>query len=270
MALDVAGASARGGTAYVSLEPCAHASSRGPCCANSLIAGGIARVVIAMSDPDPRTNGLGIEKLRAAGIIVETGALACEAGAAMAGFLTRQRHNRPFVTLKLATSLDGRIALLDGTSRWITGDAARAHAHVERASHELIVVGRGTMNADHPRLDVRLAGLESRAPIRCLLSAKGAAPAGWLGIAAPSEIAGLPGDHLLIEGGAEAAASFLAEDLVDRLLLYRAPIIIGSGKAALGDLGLADLAEAHGRWRLSDRRSFAPDLLEVYERIRAD
>lgn len=270
MALDAAGASARGGTAYVSLEPCAHESARGPCCTDLLIAAGVARVVVAVGDPDPRTNGKGIARLREAGLVVDQGLMVREASAAMAGFLTRQRRNRPFVTLKLATSLDGRIALPDGTSRWITGDAARAHAHIERSHHELILVGRGTLNADHPQLDVRLPDLRDRSPTRCVLTSSGAAPSGWLAIETPTEVAGLPGDHLLVEGGAETAASFLAQDLVDRLLLYRAPILIGSGKPALGDLGLADLAEAHGRWRLADQRSFAPDLLEVYERVRAD
>lgn len=269
MALDEAGAAARGATAYVSLEPCAHESTRGPCCADLLIGAGVARVVIALTDPDPRTNGAGIARLRAAGIAVEAGLRADEARAAMAGFLTRQQHRRPAVTLKLAISLDGCIALADGTSQWITGAAARAHAHLERARHELILVGRGTIAADHPRLDVRLPGLADRAPRRCVLSQSGAAPEGWLAIERPEEIAGLPGDHLLIEGGAKTAAAFLEADLVDRLLLYRAPILIGGGKPCLTDIGLIDLTEAHGRWRLVDARTFAPDRLEVYERVRA-
>ena len=268
MALAQAGDAARGGTAYVTLEPCAHESSRGPCCADLLIAAGVARAVVALADPDPRTAGGGIERLRAAGIAVETGLLAEEARIAMAGFLMRQDARRPLVTLKLATSLDGCIALADGTSRWITGPAARAHAHLERARHELILIGRGTLAADHPRLDVRLLGLADRSPRRCVLSASGAAPEGWLAIGAPAEIASLPGDHLLVEGGAQTAAAFLAEDLVDRLLLYRAPILIGGGKPGLADIGLLDLADAHGRWRLTDSRSFAPDRLEVYERVR--
>jgi len=268
MALAAAGDRARGGTAYVSLEPCAHVSARGPCCTDLLIAAGISRVVVAAGDPDARTNGAGIARLRAAGIDVTTGLREAEAQAAMRGFFTRQRFARPFVTLKLATSLDGCIALADGTSRWITGPTARAHAHVERARHELILVGRGTLEADAPTLDVRLPGLEARAPVRVLLSG-GAAPEGWLRIGAPGEIAGLPGDHLLVEGGAKAAAAFLAADLVDRMLLYRAPILIGGGMPGLADIGLGDLAHAHGRWRLADARSFAPDRLEVYERLRA-
>lgn len=269
MALDQAGAAARGGTAYVTLEPCAHRSARGPCCSSLLIEAGVRRVVMAAGDPDPRTNGAGIDRLRRAGIAASIGDLETEARAAMAGFFTRRTFGRPFVTLKLATSLDGQIALADGTSQWITGAAARAHAHLERAQNEAILVGRGTLAADAPQLDVRLPGLGERSPTRVLLSRKGDAPKGWLHISSPEEIAGLPGDHLLVEGGAEAAAAFLAADLVDRLLLYHAPILIGTGKAALGNIGLTDLASAHGRWCLTEARQFAPDRLEVYERVRA-
>lgn len=269
MALAQAGDRARGGTAYVSLEPCAHDSVRGPCCASLLVGSGVARVVVALTDPDPRTNGEGVARLRAAGIAVTVGMLEAQARAAMAGFLTRQRSRRPFVTLKLATSLDGCIALPDGSSQWITGEAARAHAHVERARHELILIGRGTLAHDRPRLDVRLPGLADRSPVRCVLSRSGAAPEGWLAVERPSDIASLPGDHLLIEGGAQTAAAFLTEDLVDRLLLYRAPILIGRGMASLADIGLIDLADAHERWRLTDERTLAPDRLEVYERMRA-
>ncbi len=268
MALDQAGDRARGGTAYVTLEPCAHQSVRGPCCTDLLIGAGVARLVIASTDPDQRTNGAGIARLRQAGLAVDIGTRRAEAQAAMAGFFTRERLRRPFVTLKLALSLDGCIALADGTSRWITGQAARTHGHLERARHELILVGRGTLATDTPRLDVRLPGLTDRSPRRCVLSRSGFAPEGWLAIESPADIASLPGDHLLIEGGAETAAAFLAEDLVDRLLLYRAPILIGGGKPGLGDIGLLDLTDAHGRWQLADARSFAPDRLEVYERVR--
>ncbi|MCW2396322.1 MULTISPECIES: bifunctional diaminohydroxyphosphoribosylaminopyrimidine deaminase/5-amino-6-(5-phosphoribosylamino)uracil reductase RibD [unclassified Sphingobium] len=269
MALAMAGASARGGTAYVSLEPCAHPSARGPCCSDLLVEAGVRRVVVAAGDPDPRTNGRGMARLRDAGLTVEAlPELASRAREAMAGFFTRQRAARPHVTLKLATSLDGCIAQADGTSQWITGPAARAHTHLERARHELILVGRGTLTQDQPRLDVRLPGLEARSPVRVLLSHSGAAPDGWLAIQTPAQIAGLPGDHLMVEGGAQTAGAFLAADLVDRLLLYRAPILIGRGKAALGDIGLNRLADAHGRWRLVDARNLAPDRLEVYERVR--
>jgi diaminohydroxyphosphoribosylaminopyrimidine deaminase/5-amino-6-(5-phosphoribosylamino)uracil reductase len=189
----------------------------------------------------------------------------------MAGFLTRQALGRPFVTLKLATSLDGCIALASGESRWVTGPEARAHAHLERARHEAILVGRGTFEADAPRLDVRLPGLEKRSPRRILLSSRRPSESGddgkWEVIASPSGIASLDGvDHLLVEGGAATASAFLAADLVDRLLLYRAPILIGGGKPALGDIGLVDLAAAHGRWRLADARHLGSGRLEVYLR----
>lgn len=267
MALAQAGDAAHGATAYVTLEPCAHRSTRGPACADLLAASGIAHVHVALGDPDPRTNGKGASRLRDAGISVHQGLLAADAARAMQGFLTRQAKGRPAVTLKLATSLDGQIALADGSSRWITGEAARAHVHLERARHEMILVGRGTLDADSPRLDVRLPGLEDRSPRRAVLT-RGTAPAGWEILSSPQAIAGLEGvDHLFVEGGAETAAAFLADDLVDRLLLYRAPILIGRGRAALGDLGLTDLALAHGRWRLHDTRMLGSDRMELYERV---
>ncbi|HMN54261.1 MAG TPA: bifunctional diaminohydroxyphosphoribosylaminopyrimidine deaminase/5-amino-6-(5-phosphoribosylamino)uracil reductase RibD [Sphingopyxis sp.] len=267
IALAAAGDAARGATAYVSLEPCAHASDRGPACSGLLVAAGLARVVIAARDPDPRTDGAGIARLRAAGIEVVEGVLPIEARAAMAPWWTRRRAGRPFVTLKLATSLDGCIAMADGASRWITGDRARAHGHLERAMHQAILVGRGTFAADAPRLDVRLPGLEARSPRKLLLTS-GTAPEGWTAVASPDAIDGV--DSVLVEGGAGAAAAFLAADRVDRLLLYRAPILIGGGKAALGDIGLTDLAAAHGRWRLGDSRMLGSDRLDVYERVRRD
>ncbi|MBB6426281.1 diaminohydroxyphosphoribosylaminopyrimidine deaminase/5-amino-6-(5-phosphoribosylamino)uracil reductase [Sphingopyxis sp. JAI128] len=264
-ALVAAGGAACGATAYVTLEPCAHASSRGPACSDLLIAAGVARVVIAAQDPDPRTDGRGIAKLQAAGIEVLFDVLPAEARAAMAPWWTRQGEGRPFVTLKLATSLDGCIARADGTSRWITGERARAHGHLERARHQAILVGRGTLDADAPQLDVRLPGLEDRSPQKLLLT-RGTAPNGWTAVASPDAVDDV--DSLLVEGGAGAAAAFLAADRVDRLLLYRAPILIGDGKSALGDIGLADLADAHGRWRLDDSRMLGSDRLDVYERIR--
>jgi diaminohydroxyphosphoribosylaminopyrimidine deaminase/5-amino-6-(5-phosphoribosylamino)uracil reductase len=269
IALAEAGAAARGATAYVTLEPCAHESPRGPACADLLIAAGVVRVVAALTDPDPRTAGQGLERLRSAGIAVSERPGAAAAVAAE-GFLMRQQRGRPHVTLKLATSLDGRIALPSGESRWITGPEARAHGHLMRARSEAVLVGRGTFDADQPRLDVRLPGLEERAPRRLLLTA-GAAPEGWEAIAAPDAIAGLAGvDHLLVEGGAGAAAAFLAADLVDRLLIYRAPILLGAGPACIGDIGLASLAEAHGRWRPVGARRLGSDRLEVYHRRRND
>ena len=269
MALAEAGAKARGATAYVTLEPCAHRSPRGPACSDLLIESGVSRIVSALEDPDARTAGQGFARLEAAGIVVARGIRSGEARRSMAGFLTRQSHGRQHVTLKFATALDGCIAMADGSSRWITGPQARAHAHLERSRHEAILVGRGTYEADAPRLDVRVPGLEDRAPRRVLLSSTACAMAGWSVIAAPHAIATLPDvDHILVEGGAAVASAFLAADLVDRLLLYRAPILIGGGKPALGDIGLADLSDAHDRWAKIDARQLGSDRLEVYERER--
>jgi len=255
-------------TLYVTLEPCAHASLRGPSCADLIVAARPARVVVGQHDPDPRTAGAGIARLEAAGIA--TRLLDDPASAAsLAGFLTRQRLGRPWVTLKLAMSLDGCIALADGTSRWITGEAARAHVHAHRARHDAILVGGGTWKADSPRLDVRLPGLEARSPQRVVLT-RSAAPEGVTMLASPESIAGLDGVlHLYVEGGAETAAAFLAADLVDELHLYTAPILIGGdGRRSLGALGLTNLADAHGRWRLSERRQLGSDTFTAYLRTR--
>jgi diaminohydroxyphosphoribosylaminopyrimidine deaminase / 5-amino-6-(5-phosphoribosylamino)uracil reductase len=267
MALTQAGSAARGATAYVTLEPCAHDSRRGPACSNSLIDAGVERVVVALIDPDPRTNGAGSARLAAAGIVVETGMGGDGARAAMAGWLMQQSHHRPFITLKLATSLDGCIARADGHSRWITGEAARAHGHLERARSNMILVGRGTYDADAPRLDVRLAGLEDRLPVRGLLSRSAAAVDGWR-VVGLADIFEMPDVHyLMVEGGAQTAASFLAAGLVDRLMLYRAPIVIGAGKACIADIGLENLDAAHGIWRRTDTRTLGSDTLDVYDRI---
>ncbi|MDF2232095.1 bifunctional diaminohydroxyphosphoribosylaminopyrimidine deaminase/5-amino-6-(5-phosphoribosylamino)uracil reductase RibD [Albimonas sp. CAU 1670] len=155
---------ARGATAYVTLEPCAH-HGRTPPCADALVAAGVARVVCAAGDPDPRVDGRGFARLREAGIAVETGVLAAEAEEMNAGFLSRHRRGRPWLTLKLATSLDGRIATASGDSKWITGPQARARVHLMRAEHDAILVGIGTVRADDPALDVRLPGLEDRSPL---------------------------------------------------------------------------------------------------------
>ena len=266
MALEQAGPAARGATAYITLEPCAHTSERGPCCADGLIAAGVARVVGAVTDPDSRTAGAGFARLRAAGLEVLADVAPTAARASMAGFFTQATLNRPHVTLKLATSLDGQIALANGESRWITGERARAHTHLERARTDAILVGGGTLRADNPALDVRIAGLESHSPMRVVLT-QHAAPEGWTAIASPDAIATLPANWLLVEGGAETAAAFLRSGLVDRLLLYRAPTLLGRGKAALGDLGLINLSAAHGHWRLTETRMLGPDRMEVYESV---
>jgi len=254
-------------TLYVTLEPCAHQSARGPACADLIAAARPARVVIGQRDPDPRTSGAGIARLEAAGISVTL--LDDPASAAsLAGFITRMTLGRPWVTLKLAMSLDGCIALADGSSRWITGAAARAHVHARRAQQDAILVGGVTWRADAPRLDVRLPGLEARSPQRVVLT-RGAAPEGVTAIAAPQAIADLEGVlYLYVEGGAETAAAFLAADLVDELHIYRAPILIGDGRRAIGGLGLTELDAAHGRWKIAENRLLGSDMFTAYLRSR--
>lgn len=264
MALQAAGSAAQGATVYATLEPCAHQSPRGPCCADLLIAARIGRLVCAIVDPDARTAGAGLARVSDADIPVDRDVKADAARLSLAGFLSRVKRGRPHVTLKLATSLDGSIALPNGESRWITGEPARAHAHVERARCDAILVGSGTVNVDRPSLDVRLEGMEDRSPQRIMLGSADP-PQGWRVIRSPAEIAGLDCNRLLVEGGAKTAASFIAAGLVDRLMLYRAPILIGAGQPCLGDIGLAQLSDAHGRWRVSDTRCLGKDRLEVYE-----
>ncbi len=267
MALAQAGASAKGADIYVTMEPCAHESSRGPTCSNSIIDAKPKRVIVATLDADERTRRRGIDRLGDAGIPVSVGIRELEARRAMAGFLCRVENGRPFVTLKLAMSLDGCIAMADGSSQWITGEGARAHAHLERARSDAILVGAGTARMDRPGLDVRLDGLTDRSPQPVVLGTDKDMPDHWLQIDEPAAIAGLADvNWLLVEGGAKTATSFLAADLVDRLLLYRAPIIIGGGLPAIADIGLEKLGEAHGQWRRTDQRQLGQDMLEIYDR----
>lgn len=263
IALAAASEAAKGATLYVTLEPCAHKSERGPACADLVSASGLARVVVGCMDPDPRTAGAGIARIREAGIASEyLPSTAC--GASLSGYLIRSRLGRPEITLKLALSLDGCIALASGESQWITGAEARAHTHTMRARADAILVGGGTLRADAPRLDVRLPGLAERSPQRWVLT-RGEAPEGWRTLPSPDAVNGMAGvQYLFVEGGAHAATAFLAAGLVDRLLIYRAPVLLG-GRPALGDFGLSALSQAHGHWRMAERRQLGSDTLEVYE-----
>jgi diaminohydroxyphosphoribosylaminopyrimidine deaminase / 5-amino-6-(5-phosphoribosylamino)uracil reductase len=255
-ALARAGAAARGATAYVTLEPCAH-HGKTPPCADALAAAGIARAFVALEDPDRRVAGRGLARLREAGIAVETGLLGAEAAELNRGFLLRVTANRPLVALKLATTLDGRIATASGESRWITGEAARARAHLLRAEHDAIMVGGATAVADDPELTCRLPGLEDRSPVRVVLAGKRQLPAAsklvrtarrpptWLlgraGAGAQAladagvELVELPGDAA---GGVDLAAALaaLAARGITRLLVE------GGGRlaAALLDADLVD------------------------------
>jgi diaminohydroxyphosphoribosylaminopyrimidine deaminase / 5-amino-6-(5-phosphoribosylamino)uracil reductase len=270
IALEQAGRRASGASVYVTLEPCAHYSQRGPACTDLLLAAGPARVVIALKDPDPRTSGKGIQRLRTAGIEVRLGVGREDAKCSLAGWLTRLRLGRPRITLKLALSIDGKIALPSGESKWITGEDARRNVHMERAHSDMILVGRGTYLSDQPRLDVRLPGLEERSPRRALLTRE-AVVDDWEILRNPKDVYRLHDvNDLLIEGGSTTATAFLNEDLVDRILIYRAPIIVGEGKSSFGYIGLDAIADAHGRWRFVSEERLGVDRLEVYERLRRD
>ena len=268
IALQQAGRRAKGASVYVSLEPCAHDSLRGPACTDLLLRAKPARVVIALKDPDPRTSGKGIRRLRAAGIEVKLGVGREAAKRSLSGWLTKLELGRPRITLKLALSIDGKIGLPSGESKWITGEDARRHVHFERARSDMILVGRGTYLADQPRLDVRLPGLQERSPRRALLT-RGDAVDDWEILRNPQDVYRLHDvNDLLVEGGSATATAFLGEDLVDRILIYRAPIIVGEGKSSFGYVGLDAIADAHGRWVLVDEQRLGVDRLEVYERVR--
>jgi diaminohydroxyphosphoribosylaminopyrimidine deaminase/5-amino-6-(5-phosphoribosylamino)uracil reductase len=296
-ALSRARAAARGATAYVTLEPCCH-EGRGPPCAQSLIAAGIVRVVAAIEDPFPEVSGNGFRLLREAGVAVEKGLCAGEASEINAGFLQRVRAGRPLVTLKLAASLDGRIATASGESRWITGPAARERAHALRASHDAILVGTGTVIADDPELTCRLPGLGGRSPLRVVLdrhrrlppAAKVFASPCWvltLADDAPElrargvEVITVPDDlgatldilggrgltRVLVEGGGRLAASLLKAGLVDRLVWMHAPMTIGGdGIPAIAALGLNQLASAP-RFTLMSSERAGDDVVETFRRI---
>ncbi|MEQ8664371.1 MAG: bifunctional diaminohydroxyphosphoribosylaminopyrimidine deaminase/5-amino-6-(5-phosphoribosylamino)uracil reductase RibD [Rhodospirillales bacterium] len=285
-ALRRAGDLARGATAYVSLEPCSH-TGKTPPCADALIKAGVARVVVAIEDPDDRVAGSGIARLQTAGLTVLTGPLAAEASEVNAGYLSRRRSGRPWVTLKLASSIDGRIATRRGESQWITSTEARSYGHALRARHDAILTGSGTVIADDPALTCRLPGLGERSPIRVVMtgahpipetsrlareegppvrvfggeSGHRADPATVLGALAEEGI-----NSVLIEGGAVIASAFLGDNLVDEVVSIRAPILIGGdGLAAVGDLGVDRLSEAK-QFRLVERRTAGPDTIERFRR----
>jgi diaminohydroxyphosphoribosylaminopyrimidine deaminase/5-amino-6-(5-phosphoribosylamino)uracil reductase len=316
-ALRAAGALARGATAYVTLEPCAH-HGRTPPCAEALIAAGVARVVYAVGDPFPHVDGAGIAKLQAAGIDVQGGCLAAQAEALNVGFLQRLRTGRPYVRVKLAASLDGRTALADGASRWITGDAARADVQRLRARSSAIVTGAATVLRDGARLKVRDASLDTRGrqPLRVVLDRALAVPpdaplyaeagpvlvltaAGTRGAGAAGsdvdrsvadarraalvsrgvEVADVPGgaagldlaavlatlaarhaNEVLVEAGPRLAGAFLAARLVDELVLYVAPHLLGPDALPLAHLPRLERMEARTEFALRDVRQVGGDL----------
>ncbi|WP_242447535.1 bifunctional diaminohydroxyphosphoribosylaminopyrimidine deaminase/5-amino-6-(5-phosphoribosylamino)uracil reductase RibD [Aurantiacibacter aquimixticola] len=267
MALAEAGDGAKGATLYVTLEPCAHRSPRGPSCSDLVAVAGVARAVIGMQDPDPRTAGAGLARLADEGLkTVDAGLGSAELG--LEGHTMHVLEGRPHVTLKLALSLDGCIATASGESQWITGEITRRHVHRERARADAILVGGETLRHDTPRLDVRLPALAERSPERWVLS-RSDAPDGWARLTSPGAIRDMTDiRYLFVEGGAAAAAAFLSEDMVDCLLLYRAPILLGDGRPGLADIGLEDLSSAHRRWTRKDLRVLGQDTLEILGRTR--
>lgn len=284
-ALARAGPAAKGATAYVTLEPCSN-WGRTPPCTKGLIEAGISRVVIGCVDPDPRVDGKGIAGLREAGIEVVTGVREAEALAQNIGLYRRIRDGRPMVGLKLAMSMDGRIATRTGDSRWITGPAARALGHRLRASHDAIMVGSGTALADDPELSCRLPGLFDRSPLRVVLDRRNRLPktsrlvrtadrlpllhvteaTGDTSLAAVlTRLAASGITRLLVEGGAVLATSFLSAGLVDRLYVFSAPCLIGGdGRAGIAGLGNERMGDAR-RWRLVSSRRVGEDRFSVLE-----
>jgi diaminohydroxyphosphoribosylaminopyrimidine deaminase/5-amino-6-(5-phosphoribosylamino)uracil reductase len=309
-ALAMAGRGAAGATVYVTLEPCSH-HGRTPPCAEALIEAGVSRVVVAAADPDPRVDGDGIARLRQAGIEVVVGVLSDQANHIQAGFMSRIQRGRPLVTLKLASTLDGRIATHTGESRWITGEAARREAHALRGRHDGILVGVGTVLIDDPQLTCRLENFRAlplirivvdshlRSPLTANLIATAHDTPTWIlardgcdalrhhafgdlgvrvmsvkssaagvdlaaGLAALGE-AGLT--RLLVEGGAQIAGSLLRADLVDRIVWFHAPGVMGSdGWPATQAFGVAALS-AMPRFKPLATRPVGNDVMTELQRV---
>lgn len=310
VALAEAGERARGATAYVTLEPCAHDSKDGPC-AGLLAAAGIARAVIAMRDPDPRTNGRGIAMLKEAGVAVTEGVLAAEAAQAHSGHIRRVTLGRPHVTLKLAISADGMIGRREGERMMITGKQTFDAVQVMRTEYDALMVGIGTVLVDDPRLTVRLPGLLDRAPARVILDAtarlpvesrllqnleaeppliifvspeapadrvsairqSGAkvitVPASGKGLDMPAVLSALAEEghaRVFAEGGARVAASLVSGDLLDEIVIYRAPVVVGAdGVRALEGMALSAI-ERTPRYVTVETVDVGEDVMRRYVR----
>ena len=311
-ALAQAGDGARGGTAYVTLEPCCHHGETPPC-TDALIAAGISKVVIGSTDPDKRINGGGIAALRASGVEVVTGFMRELTDEMNSGYLKRTNYGLPHVALKMAMTMDGNIALANGVSQWITGDDARRYGHFLRATYDAVMVGSGTVISDNPELTCRLPGIEldlKSQPVRIVLdrrlrvscksnlvSTAFSLPT-WIvtsenvnkekidqleraGVEVLIAEDSIDGDfsrgaasilakrgmtRILIEGGAKISASFLHDDLVDRIYAFRASSFIGGdGLPAVSGLNLSSLTDSL-RFKRIDVREIGSDLLEILER----
>jgi diaminohydroxyphosphoribosylaminopyrimidine deaminase / 5-amino-6-(5-phosphoribosylamino)uracil reductase len=265
VALDLAGENAKGSTLYVTLEPCSH-HGRTPPCTDAIVAAGVRRVVVGIEDPDPKVAGAGIELLRQAGVDVTVGILAGAVEDYLAPYLFHRRTGRPWVVLKLAMTLDGRIAAPDRISKWITGPAARADAHQLRAESDAILVGAGTVRRDNPALTVRDA--EGRDPLRVVLGHPDPAARVMPALCYEGDLRPLLDDlgaddvvQLLVEGGSGVAGSFHRAGLVNQYVLYYAPAIMGGddGLSAFGGQG-APTMEVVWRGRIAGVRRIGPDL----------
>jgi len=273
VALRAAGEQAAGGTAVVALEPCNH-QGRTPPCVDAILAAGIAAVVYAVADPNPVAAG-GAARLRAAGVAVTGGVCAEDVvGGLLREWVHKQRTGRPHVTWKFAASVDGRSAAADGSSQWITGEAARADVHRRRAAADAIVVGTGTVFADNPSLTARLPddSLAEHQPLRVVVGkreippesnvSRGDSPTMVLHTRDPHEVIKALTDRtdVMVEGGPTLAGAFLRAGVVDRILAYVAPVLLGGPFGAVDDLGVSGIAGAM-RWRYDGVERIGPDLL---------
>ncbi|MDX2223266.1 MAG: bifunctional diaminohydroxyphosphoribosylaminopyrimidine deaminase/5-amino-6-(5-phosphoribosylamino)uracil reductase RibD [Rhodospirillaceae bacterium] len=280
-ALAMAGAAARGSTVYVTLEPCSHHGQTPPC-ADALAAAGVARVVVAATDPDPRVSGGGLAKMRAAGVHVTENVGRAEAAALNVGFFRRVTAGRPMFALKVAGSLDGRIALSNGASQWITGPSARAAGHLLRARFDAILAGSGTVLADDPHLTCRLPGYAGRPKVRVILDRRGrvtpryrvsdtAAAPTWFYRAPGMDLRAVATDlaakgltRVLIEGGGEVAAAALRAGLIDEIYWFRGPQVLGGdGVPAVAGLTLDRLSDAP-EFTPGEILRFGQDVLQVF------
>lgn len=294
-ALTMAGKKAKKATAYLTMEPCVFTGREGPC-AEALVKAGIARAVIAMRDPNPKICGKGIDLLQQAGIEIVTGIREQEAMQLHEGFTSLMLHHRPFVTLKLASTLDGKLATSEGSSQWISGTQAQRYAHLLRYRHDAVMVGIGTALADDPKLTCRLPGLENFSPIRVVVDSQLRLPQdAKMGTrliitskqSGEREIISVPSNEdgkvdltsalqqlgqrgitrLLVEGGAQLAASLVKANLVDRLIWITAPKLIGQeGLASIGNLAIETLHHAP-QFKLESTRQMGEDIITSYTRL---
>jgi diaminohydroxyphosphoribosylaminopyrimidine deaminase/5-amino-6-(5-phosphoribosylamino)uracil reductase len=251
-ALAEAGEAARGTTAVVTLEPCDHTGRTGPC-SQALVAAGVRRVVFAQEDPNPVARG-GADTLRAAGIEVESGLMVDEARTLNRVWTFATEHQRPFVTWKFAATLDGRSAAADGTSRWVSSTAARRDTHRLRALCDVMLVGTNTVAVDHPRLTVRDDDDHplQHQPLRVVMGERDLDPDHGLDLhlrtrdphAALADLFARDRQHVFLEGGPTLAAAFLTAGLVDEIVTYVAPMLLGSGRSAVGELGITTIGDA--------------------------